>query len=331
MSKRNMGLDLLKVMACIGVVSLHTTIGGFKATESWNISAYLYYLGTYSIPIFFLINGYFLLNKKNLSYSYIFNKLKWITFSVFFWNITIWILKRDFTSNPFKAIIGSLVQRGYFSQFWFFGTLIIIYLTLPFIKQFLINSRRYRNILLFMALIGIVFQVSNILFQQAMQVHVIQSFRLWTWYFYYITGGFIGSINFKEVEKLNNIRVKVGVLLAVVLSPMYFFFVAKHIHHNLYAEFFYDDIFVKIISIGIFLVLLNAKIPERYMPFLMYSSSLTMGVFIVHTYVMKVVEKFISFGFDFSYVIFFIATVLISFGISAVLDRIPMIRRMIRL
>ena len=121
-----MGLDLLKVMACIGVVSLHTTISGFKATESWNISAYLYYLGTYSIPIFFLINGCFLLNKKNLSYSYIFNKLKWMTFSVFFWNITIWILKRDFTSNPFKAIIGSLVQRGYFSQFWFFGTLIII-------------------------------------------------------------------------------------------------------------------------------------------------------------------------------------------------------------
>ncbi len=326
-----MGLDLLKVMACIGVVSLHTTISGFKATESWNISAYLYYLGTYSIPIFFLINGCFLLNKKNLSYSYIFNKLKWMTFSVFFWNITIWILKRDFTSNPFKAIIGSLVQRGYFSQFWFFGTLIIIYLTLPLIKQFLTDSRRYINILLFLTLIGIVFQVSNILFQQAMQVHVIQSFRLWTWYFYYIMGGFIGSINFKEVDKLTNIRVKVGVLLAVVLSPMYFFFVAKYIHHNLYAEFFYDDVFVKIISIGIFLVLLNAKIPERYIPFLMYSSALTMGVFIVHTYVMKVVGKFISFGFDFSYVVFFIATLLISFGISAVLDRIPMIRRMIRL
>ena len=144
-------------------------------------------------------------------------------------------------------------------------------------------------------------------------------------------GGFIGSINFKEVDKLTNIRVKVGVLLAVVLSPMYFFFVAKYIHHNLYAEFFYDDVFVKIISIGIFLVLLNAKIPERYIPFLMYSSALTMGVFIVHTYVMKVVGKFISFGFDFSYVVFFIATLLISFGISAVLDRIPMIRRMIRL
>ncbi|MHB9781942.1 acyltransferase [Streptococcus sp. 10F2] len=331
MSERNMGLDLLKVMACIGVVSLHTMIGGFKTTESWNISAYLYYLGTYSIPLFFMVNGYFLLGKKNLSYSYVFNKLKLIVFSVSFWNIVIWVLKRDFTVNPFKTILGSLVQKGYFSQFWFFGALIIIYLTLPMVKQFLTNSRKYRNTLFFLMLIGIVFQISNILFNQAIQSYVIQSFRLWTWYFYYLMGGFIGNINSKVVEKLDNLIVKFVVILAFVLSPIYLFIVAKYIHHSLYAEFFYDDIFVKIISIGIFVVLLNVKVQEKFTSFLQYLSSLIMGVFIVHTYVMKVVEKFINFDFYFSYVNFFIMTLLISFVISAILDRIPIIRCMIRL
>ena len=62
---RNINLDLLKVLACVGVVLLHTTMGGFKDTGSWNLLAYLYYLGTYSIPLFFMVNGYLLLGKRN--------------------------------------------------------------------------------------------------------------------------------------------------------------------------------------------------------------------------------------------------------------------------
>ena len=50
---RNINLDLIKVIACIGVVLLHTTMPGFKETGQWNYSSYLYYLGTYSIPLFF--------------------------------------------------------------------------------------------------------------------------------------------------------------------------------------------------------------------------------------------------------------------------------------
>ena len=59
---RNINLDLIKVLACIGVVLLHTTMGGFKETGSWNLLTYLYYLGTYSIPLFFMVNGYFSLS-----------------------------------------------------------------------------------------------------------------------------------------------------------------------------------------------------------------------------------------------------------------------------
>ena len=70
---RNLGLDLLKIFSCIGVVILHSTRPGFNL-EHYNISAYLYYLATYAIPLFFMLNGYFLLNKKKLPYSYVFNK-----------------------------------------------------------------------------------------------------------------------------------------------------------------------------------------------------------------------------------------------------------------
>ena len=127
---RNINLDLIKVLACVGVVLLHTTMGGFKETGSWNFLAYLYYLGTYSIPLFFMVNGYLLLGKREITYPYILQKVKWILITVSSWTFIIWLFKRDFTTNPIKKIVGSLLQKGYFFQFWFFGALILIYLSM---------------------------------------------------------------------------------------------------------------------------------------------------------------------------------------------------------
>jgi len=101
---RNINLDLIKVLACVGVVLLHTTMGGFKETGSWNLLAYLYYLGTYSIPLFFMVNGYLLLGKREITYPYILQKVKWILITVSSWTFIVWFFKRDFTTNPIKKL-----------------------------------------------------------------------------------------------------------------------------------------------------------------------------------------------------------------------------------
>ncbi|VKM42637.1 repeating unit O-acetyltransferase WefK [Streptococcus pneumoniae] len=103
---KDINLDLLKVIACVGVVLLHTEMGGFKETASWNFSTYLYYLGTYSIPLFFIVNGYLLLGKKEITYSYILQKVKWILITVLSWTLIVWLFKRDFSVNPIKKLIG---------------------------------------------------------------------------------------------------------------------------------------------------------------------------------------------------------------------------------
>ena len=140
---RNINLDLLKVLACVGVVLLHTTMDGFKETGSWNLLTYLYYLGTYSIPLFFMVNGYLLLGKREITYSYILQKVKWILITVSSWTFIVWLFKRDFTENLIKKIVGSLIQKGYFFQFWFFGALMLIYICLPILKKFLNSKRNY--------------------------------------------------------------------------------------------------------------------------------------------------------------------------------------------
>ena len=328
---RNINLDLIKVLACIGVVLLHTTMIGFKDTGSWNLLAYLYYLGTYSIPLFFMVNGYLLLGKRNITYSYILEKVKWILITVSSWNTIVWLLKRDFAVNPVKKIIGSMVQKGYFFQFWFFGALILIYLCLPILKKFLNSKRSYLYILSLLISIGLIFELTNIIIQTPLQSYVIQTFRLWTWFFYYILGGLIAQFDKEFIKNGFKRWMKIVAVLLLLITPVILFFLAKNIYHNLFAEYFYDILFVKIVSLGVFLTILTLSLKESKYKWIVSLSNQTMGVFIVHTYVMKVLEKLLGFSYTGAYLLFPIFTLCISIIVVSLLMKIPYFNRIVKL
>ena len=328
---RNINLDLLKVLACVGVVLLHTTMGGFKDTGSWNLLTYLYYLGTYSIPLFFMVNGYLLLGKREITSHYILQKVKWILITVSSWNIIVWLFKRDFTVNPIKKIVGSLIQKGYFFQFWFFGALILIYLCLPILSKFLNSKRRYLYILALLIVIGFIVELANVFFQRPLQTHVMQTFRLWTWFFYYILGGYIAQFNVDNLKYRFKNWMKIVSMLLVLISPIILFFLAKNTYHNLFAEYFYDILFVKFTSLGIFLMVLTLSLNENESKWIVSLSNQTMGVFVIHTYVMKIWEKLIAFSFTSAYLWFAIFTLSISFIVIGILMRIPYLNRIVKL
>ena len=328
---RNINLDLIKVLACIGVVLLHTTMIGFKDTGSWNLLAYLYYLGTYSIPLFFMVNGYLLLGKKEITYPYILQKVKWILITVSSWNIIVWLLKRDFAVNPIKKIVGSLLQKGYFFQFWFFGALILIYLCLPILKKILNSKRSYLYILSSLVTIGFVFELANMVLQMPLQSYVIQTFRLWTWFFYYILGGFLAQFSLDTLKKCFRSWMKEITVVLLFASPLILFMLAKYIHHNLFAEYFYDSIFVKVVSLGTFLTVLTFDLNTDKNRWIIYLSNQTMGIFVIHTYVMKVWEKSVGFSFAGAHLFFLIFTLSVSFIVVGILMKIPYFNRIVKL
>ncbi|CZD74327.1 TPA: acyltransferase [Streptococcus pneumoniae] len=323
---KDINLDLLKVIACVGVVLLHTEMGGFKETGSWNFSTYLYYLGTYSIPLFFIVNGYLLLGKKEITYSYILQKVKYILITVLSWTFIVWLFKRDFSVNPIKKLIGSLVQKGYFFQFWFFGALILIYICLPVLKQFLNSKRSYLYFLSVLLVIGLIFELTNIVLQMP-----IQTFRLWTWLFYYILGGFISQFDKNTIKNGFKRWMKVIAVLLLLVSPFILFFIAKTTYHNFFAEYFYDILLVKVVSVGIFLTIFSIVLNENSNKWIIFLSNQTMGIFIIHTYIMKVWEKLFGFNFIGSYLLFAIFTLSVSFIIVGMLMKIPYFNRIVKL
>ena len=328
---RNLGLDLLKIFSCIGVVALHSTMPGFTL-EQYNVSAYLCYLGTYAIPLFFMVNGYFLLNKKELTYSYVFSKIAGILTVVSVWNILIWLVRRDFTVNPLRKIIGSLVQKGYFYQFWFFGSLIIIYLTLPIIKKEFEKSYSYFVILLILIVIGIVIEIINtFIIHKPIQQYVPQTFRLWTWFFYYILGGYLGKINIQEIKLTKFIIISFSIIF--IISPILLFYLAKNVYHNIFAEYFYDAMIVKIVSTGLFILFVKIEkhIVLKNNELIVMLSSLTMGVYIVHTFILARVVKYIDTSVSYNTIIILIITLSISFFISRIIWSIKYFRILLKI
>ncbi|AXI26453.1 MULTISPECIES: acyltransferase [Gemella] len=332
---RDITIDMLKIIACLGIVLLHVMILGFDFFGGNNVSAYLYYMGTFSVPLFFMINGYFLLNKLNLSYKYLIIKIKNIVIVVFSWNIILWIMKRDFYSNPIKKIVGSLLQRGYFFQFWFFGSLIIIYLTLPYLKKLLNNKKNYLRILLLLLTVGIIIEIINLfVIVEPIQRYIPQTFRLWTWYFYYIIGAYIGSRKEFIIKLKINKYITCFFLIMLFVSPIFLYSVAKSIHHNIFAEYFYDSLFIKILSIGIFIIFLKldfSTIKQNYKNTIYHLSALTMGVYILHTYVIKFLVKIIKIGYWYDTILVFGLTIGISLLISEIIYRIPILKNIIKI
>lgn len=328
--KRLYGIDIIKLLACLGVVILHVTTLAFGIDQPMNWSAYLYYLGTFSIPLFFLINGFFLLNRKELPYSYIFKKIAGILFIVMCWSVMYWLVSFNFHDNILRKIVGSLLQKGYFYQFWFFGSLLIIYPTLPYLKKLLQNIKVHITVMIFLLVIGSTIQLLNFILPTVpIQKFIPQTLRLWTWYSYYIMGGLIGRTEVVQfVTKLQTPKIKYLTATLVFLSPFIFFWICQNIFELKYAEYFYDSIFVKLLTVLIFISIYKIQLStflQKWVPFL---SAGIMGIFIVHTHVIRLLLKFMDLSKPLVNTLGIILVFILSFCVVWIMNKIPLAKKL---
>lgn len=78
MNKRNVNLDLIKSLACLGILGLHC-IGFANYT--------VYYLCTYAVPVFFMVNGYLMFGHKEITFKYSLKKILALLRIIVLWNI----------------------------------------------------------------------------------------------------------------------------------------------------------------------------------------------------------------------------------------------------
>lgn len=207
---RNQSIDAIKVIAMIGVLSLHCNLGKLDNPVAFVLSR----MAGVSIPLFFMVSGYLLINKQT-EFHYAIKKIVGILKFVFICSLCFWTIQmlhhQEFNINVIYIFLKAFIQKGPFWMFWYFGAMCLIYFSLPFLKW---CDRKVS--FFFPKLLGILLCVDFIVFVMTYQSHfeysVIQTFRIWNWLTYFSLGTVIQKYHLKFNSSI----------LAVILSMVAF-------------------------------------------------------------------------------------------------------------
>lgn len=187
-TKRNINADFLKVISSFAVVGIHI----FSFEYHNVVITYLHCLCYFAVPVFFMVNGYFTLNKSEVTFKYSLQKIKNILLVVFLWNclITVDILLYKHTLiNVFLLSAKTLIQLGNLSHFWFFGV-IITYMLAPIIHR--IKTKYQHGFLVMITgclFVCLLIWFTSFIIKKPVNNVVPKTLRIWSWLFYFMLGG----------------------------------------------------------------------------------------------------------------------------------------------
>lgn len=159
--KRQIWIDALNIMACSGVLLLHSTNGelhNFSGTHTvnWFIGLFTHSFFLWPVNVFFMLSGYTLLRKELIEGSlenttsevklFYKRRLNRLLVPLISWNIFYMLiyLARKAVNNESLDSIWVLIKKfclfEYNGFMWFFVPLILIYLSLPFFAYFVLNA-----------------------------------------------------------------------------------------------------------------------------------------------------------------------------------------------
>lgn len=265
---RNPGIDLIKILACMGVLSLHVYLHRLNEEPVFELQNILFYLGTLSMPIFFMVNGYLVMRRPHETKYYvkkIFNIFK-IVFTVnLLWGMLLYI--KGGTSvdmlSPIKETVKNLFfQSGYFSVFWFFGALSIIYLMMPLIDKYILKDRKRIYIFIsFLVLVQFIVSIINLYCgytgHTLLEQKIYQPFRLHNHLCYFLLGGVLNYTNYLQEKKCNKFYVIIAVIFASIFSAI----VCNTVFNNTFVEFLHSNILITVAVLLLFVKLKSLKSP----------------------------------------------------------------------
>lgn len=139
MQERNYSLDIMRILACIGVIMIHAA-GSPEMHHwieagccEWNYCATLDALSRWSVPVFAMLSGYLFLNpKKELTLSKLYGKyIARIVIALIFWSC-FYALTLHHAYYPFGR------QEGHF---WYLGMCIGLYMAIPIMRYIVLEHK----------------------------------------------------------------------------------------------------------------------------------------------------------------------------------------------
>lgn len=329
--ERKYYLDYLRIAASMAVVLLHCASGSWliEPVNSFNWQVLNFYdsITRWGVPIFLMISGSIFLT-KNISIKDLFCKYIFKLALVY----AVWSLFYVFSCTGFSNIKVLIVETitGYYHM-WYLLAAIGMYLCTPIINKINENKdiEEYTIIILivFSFIIPALVNILEIfgLPTFVSQIYYLQITKIPGLFVYYILGHYISSYTLKFKKQIYILGL-IGLIITIVGTSV------LSMHFNTPNELFYSSSSLNILamSVAIFAYGIGYDNEPKNKRLLTTLSKATLGVYLVHPFVLKVLKNFgftsISFNPILVTPLLFVSTYGISLIISLILNKIPFIK-----
>lgn len=320
--QRNNSIDILRVMATIAVIIIHVStapVGSASYAVPGNVlksMELIHILMQWSVPVFFMITGFCMMQKDSCTYTYCLSKVLKYIGALFTVGLFYALLEGVFYAktinltivvNAFKSVIG-----GYtWEHMWFVYSIIGVYLIMPVIHSFMQQGQQQR-----MILTGLLF-FFNILCPVISNYLPIGVELPFDGYLVYVCFG--GMIAKCEINK----KWKVASYAVVAVSVLYLFInVGKQL-------FVFKHPIVCVMAMGIFTII--SRTSFKYNKVVVGIAKCTWGIYLIHPFFMNMALKLLKVDLlsGLLYVKLFVFAVilfLISLATTYILRKIPVIK-----
>lgn len=281
---RNINYDLLRIMACLMIVIMHSPIPNENVNGLFLSS--LSYLSAPGVGLFFMISGALLLPIHIDFKSFFLKRFLKIAIPLFIWNI-LYLLAKTILFNESIDWIRSLLSLPFSASgspvFWFLYTLMGLYLLAPILSRWF-DAASKKEIIFYLAIWGI-----------SLCIPFLRSFAVITtsntsilYYFSGYVGYFVLGYFLKKYPNTITWKILLPALFISIALPI--ILKLYHIKVDFYDLFWYLSIFVVIQCIGWWklIKMFNTNtLKVRIKNNVVLLSNLTFGIFLIHIFIMR--------------------------------------------
>ena len=350
MNKRIIYLDILRIIAMFAVIIIHVSAINWYDTSinsfSWQVYNIYDSLVRFSVPIFIMISGALFLNPKkeiNTITLYKKNILKiFITF--IFWSLLynlyqyrfIILDNQIFTMSNIRKFIIDLFT-GYYHM-WFLYVIAGLYIITPLLRSFTSNRKLLEYFLILSFILSFLI---NLLMYSSFISDIIASAMTRTnisfvlgYISYYCLGHYLNYYSIKDkVKKIIYILGIISIIFTITITSYI------SIKNNMANEFFYKNLLPNtlFLSMMIFIFIKDhfskITLPTRSKKIITYLTSLSLGIYLIHPFVIILLEELQivpnKFNAIISVPILVIITFICSSIITMIINKIPILKKYI--
>ena len=283
MSKVNIHLNIIRIIACLLVIFMHAPLPNEHANGLFLST--LSYITAPCIGLFFMVSGSLLLPIKTDAISFIKKRLSKVVAPTLFWSafyIIANIIKGD-EVPLMKEWISILFSAQGNPVLWFMYTLIGLYLLAPILSRWL-QAATQKELELYLGIWGI--SLCYPILAPFVEINTSNTGILY--YFTGYAGYFVLGYYLKQYPQRLSWKVLLPVLLVSIVAPVWCKIMQWQV--NFYEVFWYLSIFVVIQCICCYIFITQYKREpkkEVIRKGITQISNLSFGIYLIHIFIMR--------------------------------------------